>query len=463
LDLSLSGPTVSSALSGIGQIANPGSASVELSESDKVEAVQEPIGPFVVGELPAQVDNQFPVHPVINLGNFQENQNGEDHMVVDQNLPEQQLNAEGMEQQQIAGVPEQQLVVEAPEEENLIEGQNNLQNLEELNEGNQEEGMEVDQFNLPEFLPAAIPQGQNAQIILPNYLPAANPDRALNLNFNFNMALTQFHTPGEADPAWAAFMGGKLGLAKTNPLPDVYRLWAKHFSLVGCPEQVINIPTDWAAFFTVMLLSPNHFDWAKSFLASKAWNLMIKHAKSDALMAFALPSKCPEGAEVCCDALAQNLDVLPEVESVAQNEDADNQQSVAHSEMAVNQQVIKTLTLSPVVETETRRSPRIRSRNRGFKHNSCPSKNCLACVALPPSMTKTMLKTLGEEYCKVKAGKLHEEDLSTKKKSKQAIGGHKTKKVAERRKAQYETEGQDPAKKFKKYKTFFGFFCFPPL
>jgi hypothetical protein len=74
-----------------------------------------------------------------------------------------------------------------------------------------------------------------------------------------------------------------------------------------------------------------------------------------------------------------------------------------------------------------------------------------------------MLKTLGEEYCKVKAGKLHEEDLSTKKKSKQAIGGHKTKKVAERRKAQYETEGQDPAKKFKKYKTFFGFFCFPPL
>lgn len=51
---------------------------------------------------------------------------------------------------------------------------------------------------------------------------------------------------------------------------DLHRLWERFFSPVCSPEQVITMPKDWAPFFTVMLLSPNHFQWAKSFLASQA-------------------------------------------------------------------------------------------------------------------------------------------------------------------------------------------------
>jgi hypothetical protein len=69
---------------------------------------------------------------------------------------------------------------------------------------------------------------------------------------------------------------------------------------VGCPEQVINIPADWAAFFTVMLLSPAHFDWAKNFLSSQAWKFMIGCTNSDSYMSFALLARCPENAEVHC-------------------------------------------------------------------------------------------------------------------------------------------------------------------
>jgi hypothetical protein len=88
------------------------------------------------------------------------------------------------------------------------------------------------------------------------------------------MALTQFQLPdhhlsGSKAASWPnlLFEGNKN--PKVSLPPDVFRLWAQFFSPVGCPAQVVDIPADWASFFTVMLLSPSHFDWAKSFLASK--------------------------------------------------------------------------------------------------------------------------------------------------------------------------------------------------
>jgi hypothetical protein len=135
-------------------------------------------------------------------------------------------------------------------------------------------------FDPPEFLPAL-----DQQIIAEHNIGPVNQQ----FNVNINMALTNVVFSG-ADP-----------LAKTPP--DVYRLWAKHFSPVGCPSHVIQIPKDWAAFFTVMLLSPTHFDWAKSFLSSQAWNMLLQCSNSSSFMSFALPSSCPENAEVRCAAL----------------------------------------------------------------------------------------------------------------------------------------------------------------
>jgi hypothetical protein len=149
------------------------------------------------------------------------------------------------------------------------------------NEGNQGVDMDVDPFYLPDFLPARQDQDNT-------------PSQGVRgLNLNINMVLTQFHLPdlplaGSKVAIWPNLMFEEMKSPKVMLPPDVFRLWAKFFSPVGCPTQVVDIPADWASFFTVMLLSPSHFDWAKNFLASKVWSMFLITAKPKALMSFLL-------------------------------------------------------------------------------------------------------------------------------------------------------------------------------
>jgi hypothetical protein len=78
---------------------------------------------------------------------------------------------------------------------------------------------------------------------------------------------------------------------------DGIRLWAKHFALMGSVEGV-QIPNSWNDFFIMSLLNPTKFDWAKSFLNSTAWNLILKDKESEASMAFTIPNKCPANEKI---------------------------------------------------------------------------------------------------------------------------------------------------------------------
>jgi hypothetical protein len=286
----------------------------------------------------------------------------------------------------------------------------------------QENPMAIDP---PEFLLA---MGQ--QLIADHNIGPVNQQ----FNVNINMALTNVVFSG-ADP-----------LVKTPP--DVFRLWAKHFSPVGCPSHVIQIPKDWAAFFTVMLLSPTHFDWAKSFLSSQAWNMLLQCSNSSSFMSFALPSSCPENAEVRCAALE------------AESEDISSQQG-SNSAPPISANSTKVKPPPPTVETEARRSPRIRSKNGGFRHISCPSKNCLACAATPPSLAPNVLSRLGKDLCKISEENLSLDSLSSKGKGKSVIGGKRGSKGSLQSKVDKGTgscsssgaevpEDQEAIKKFKK-------------
>jgi hypothetical protein len=48
------------------------------------------------------------------------------------------------------------------------------------------------------------------------------------------------------------------------------------------------------------LLNPSRFDWAKSFLSSIAWNLILKDKESEAFVAFSIPNKCPANEKITC-------------------------------------------------------------------------------------------------------------------------------------------------------------------
>jgi hypothetical protein len=230
------------------------------------------------------------------------------------------------------------------------------------------------------------------------------------------MALTQFHLPdphlaGSKVASWPNLMFEEKKSPKVTLPPDVFRLWAQFFSPVGCPAQVVDIPADWASFFTVMLLSPSNFDWAKSFLASTVWNLFLITAKPKALMSFSIPAKCPENASVLCQGLVQAAENAPGQHTMLELQ--------LEEEGTMSQiKKLKGKSVGPLVETEARRSPRLCSRNLGFKQSSCTSKNCLACCAVPPSIPKKLMKTVGEDLCKIKPGKIEEEDLIVRKHGK---------------------------------------------
>ena len=75
-----------------------------------------------------------------------------------------------------------------------------------------------------------------------------------------------------------------------------------------------------------------------------------------------------------------------------------------------------------MVDTDVRRSPRLRAKTRGFKNSSCSSKNCLACNATPPGLPLNLIKAIGVDACMITPGTITEQSLLSKKNQKKAVG-----------------------------------------
>ena len=73
---------------------------------------------------------------------------------------------------------------------------------------------------------------------------------------------------------------------------------------------------------------------------------------------------------------------------------------------------------TPLVETEVRRSDRIKKDNAGYKRNSCSNSRCLPCNAAPPIIPKSVVKNLTASFCKVAEGEL-EDKLAKKPRRRQ--------------------------------------------
>jgi hypothetical protein len=227
-------------------------------------------------------------------------------------------------------------------------------------------------------------------------LAAPLPANSFNLNLNVGLVRVIYNPPvfGPSNPITLKAQPIKL-------CADLYRLWAKNFSPVGNPDFVVQVPKDWAPFFLNMLSSPNHFDWAKTFLASFSWKVLTKHCTSEESLPFALPKSCPDGDHIVCE-IQESASKQPEPEhEIRENRSQDS---------------------SPLSESAYRRSLRIKSRNGGFRSNSCTSKNCLACSSTPPAIPRNSLQNIGVSACNIPPEKLTEKALKSKPKSFEVIG-----------------------------------------
>jgi hypothetical protein len=264
-----------------------------------------------------------------------------------------------------------------------------------------------------EEIAAQIAEEQN---LLANVLPQRP---ANNFHLNLNVGLVRLLDRPIMDPL--------LHLRfQSNPQPnklnaDVYRLWAKNFSPVGNPELVVQIPKSRASFFLMMLLDPKCFDWAKGFLISATWKILVNSSTSDDIMDFALPSSCPSGNMIDCTAYKTPSALISPDPAPSQD-------------------------LPPsFVETTFRRSPRLKSRFGGFKQEHCSSRNCLACAAHPPSLSTESIRSIAGSICKVPEEKLTDKALKSKPKAFKAIGEKQSEKKTKKKKKSRKVTGTHEA------------------
>jgi hypothetical protein len=78
-----------------------------------------------------------------------------------------------------------------------------------------------------------------------------------------------------------------------------YRLWAKYFDSPRS-STFSPVPLPWKEFFIASLLNPSCFNWAKSFLSSDAWKIILSTNEQEYAISFVVPAKCPVKRKLEC-------------------------------------------------------------------------------------------------------------------------------------------------------------------
>jgi hypothetical protein len=133
--------------------------------------------------------------------------------------------------------------------------------------------------------------------------PENDLENAMYLDDNLsdpNLEMFHFH---DFVPLEVAHL--QLGMVKTHLFlrkdtkkfsAEGMHLWEKYFAphimdqMNNSSCRVLEIPTNWFNFITLMLLSPEKFDWTKKFLNSSLWNI-IKENEEQECISFIVPEK----------------------------------------------------------------------------------------------------------------------------------------------------------------------------
>jgi hypothetical protein len=170
---------------------------------------------------------------------------------------------------------------------------------------------------------------------------------------------------------------------------QLYRIWANYFAPVGNPDITVKIPKKWSPFFLSNLLQPESFNWSTS-------------------LSFAIPKGCPKDNFLD--------DVLSEDPQPPNTEHEENNSGVPGP---------------TIVESELRRSKRLKDSRAGFRQGSCPKRNCLMChhnFDGPPSLSSKVTRNLGAKFCNMLDEDLPDNNLKKKKFSSGSVGPKKTSK-----------------------------------
>ena len=140
-------------------------------------------------------------------------------------------------------------------------------------------------------------------------------------------------------------------------------------------------------------------------LQSPMWHIICEGFQQSQQLVFFIPSYCPVTMAHTCSQL-QDLG-LEEVQPLPAAEDA----SFCSPAAAKGKRKDRV----PVVESEVRRSERLRHLNKGYRKKTCHDSNCMAYSAKPPVCNSKVIKNLNSSYCKVDPKVCTKENLLQKK------------------------------------------------
>ncbi|KAJ1267985.1 hypothetical protein BS78_07G101500 [Paspalum vaginatum] len=70
-----------------------------------------------------------------------------------------------------------------------------------------------------------------------------------------------------------------------------------------------------------------------------------------------------------------------------------------------------------LVESDVRRSERLKEKKKGYKSSQCKSKGWLACEVNPPILDESITRNLGHGFCQLSSDNLSDQKLNAKKKA----------------------------------------------
>ncbi|CAN6362888.1 unnamed protein product [Urochloa humidicola] len=94
-------------------------------------------------------------------------------------------------------------------------------------------------------------------------------------------------------------------------------------------------------------------------------------------------------------------------------------------------------------------SYRKEAQNIGYKNPTCQDRKCLACEATPPTISPSIIKNLGADFCKMDAAKLTETTMLKKKKPSAPVGKNL---ILKKKPKDSDEDDKDKAKKKKAMK-----------
>lgn len=161
-------------------------------------------------------------------------------------------------------------------------------------------------------------------------------------------------------------------------------------------QTYVSVPAQWVDFFTAKLLSPADFDWARSILQSKLWEIFQHGCSAGSLRQFVLPTTCPTSTPPLCFLQAASQQVsrgfsTPQAAKIA---------PVVQIELLSTSLVHarKKNAKTPMVISEVRQSDRLKLLHKGYKGKTCFDKNFLACSAVEPPLNKKIVKNLYDKF-----------------------------------------------------------------